>query len=477
MLFNSFEFLLFLPTVLGLYWFVLHRHLRAQNLLLLVASYVFYGWWDWRFLGLIALSTVVDFLVGIRIEKAPDKARKKRWLWVSLGVNLGILGYFKYANFFIENWIAAWQSVGITMHAATLQIILPVGITFYTFQTLSYSIDIYRGKLKATREPVAFAAFVAFFPQLVAGPIERATNLLPQITAPRKFTFEQGRDGMRLILWGMFKKVVVAASCAPYVDMCMADPSAVSGSTLVLGAFLFFFQMYADFSGYSDIAIGTAKLFGFELMTNFKFPYLARNFAEFWRSWHISLNTWIIDYLFMPLVLAWRKAGKRGIIASIVLTFALSGLWHGAHWTFILWGVLNGLLFLPFILKGDLRRTDGSVLAQGRWLPAPREALQVATVLTITALLGVFFRAPDLAIAFEYALHIPTQLLSAPTGLPDNTAAFLGALVGMEYMNRETPRRPLHLPWLPVRWAAYMVLAYLIVDRFNAQEAFIYFQF
>ena len=477
MLFNSFEFLLFLPTVLGLYWFVLHRHLRAQNLLLLVASYVFYGWWDWRFLGLIALSTVVDFFVGIRIEKAPDKARKKRWLWVSLGVNLGILGYFKYANFFIENWIAAWQSVGITMHAATLQIILPVGITFYTFQTLSYSIDIYRGKLKATREPVAFAAFVAFFPQLVAGPIERATNLLPQITAPRKFTFEQGRDGMRLILWGMFKKVVVAASCAPYVDMCMADPSAVFGSTLVLGAFLFFFQMYADFSGYSDIAIGTAKLFGFELMTNFKFPYLARNFAEFWRSWHISLNTWIIDYLFMPLVLAWRKAGKRGIIASIVLTFALSGLWHGAHWTFILWGVLNGLLFLPFILKGDLRRTDGSVLAQGRWLPAPREALQVATVLTITALLGVFFRAPDLAIAFEYALHIPTQLLSAPTGLPDNTAAFLGTLVGMEYMNRETPRRPLHLPWLPIRWAAYMVLAYLIVDRFNAQEAFIYFQF
>ena len=477
MLFNSFEFLLFLPTVLGLYWFVLHRHLRAQNLLLLVASYVFYGWWDWRFLGLIALSTVVDFLVGIRIEKAPDKARKKRWLWVSLGVNLGILGYFKYANFFIENWIAAWQSVGITMHAATLQIILPVGITFYTFQTLSYSIDIYRGKLKATREPIAFAAFVAFFPQLVAGPIERATNLLPQITAPRKFTFEQGRDGMRLILWGMFKKVVVAASCAPYVDMCMADPSAVSGSTLVLGAFLFFFQMYADFSGYSDIAIGTAKLFGFELLTNFKFPYLARNFAEFWRSWHISLNTWIIDYLFMPLVLAWRKAGKRGIIASIVLTFALSGLWHGAHWTFILWGVLNGLLFLPFILKGDLRRTDGSVLAQGRWLPAPREALQVATVLSVTALLGVFFRAPDLAIAFEYALHIPTQLLSAPTGLPDNTAAFLGALVGMEYMNRETPRRPLHLPWLPIRWAAYMVLAYLIVDRFNAQEAFIYFQF
>ena len=235
MLFNSPDFLLFLPIVFGLYWFVTQRNLKGQNLLLLVASYVFYGWWDWRFLGLIALSTIVDFLVGIRIEEAPDKARKKRWLWVSLAVNLGILGYFKYANFFIENWISAWQSLGVTMHASTLQVILPVGISFYTFQTLSYSIDIYRGNLKATRDPVAFGAFVSFFPQLVAGPIERATNLLPQITSPRTFTYEQGRDGMRLILWGMFKKVVVADSCAPYVDMCFDNPEAFSGSTLILG--------------------------------------------------------------------------------------------------------------------------------------------------------------------------------------------------------------------------------------------------
>ncbi len=301
MLFNSPEFLLFLPIVFGLYWFVTQRNLKAQNLLLLVASYVFYGWWDWRFLGLIALSTIVDFLVGIRIEEAPDKARKKRWLWVSLAVNLGILGYFKYANFFIENWISAWDSLGVTMHASTLQVILPVGISFYTFQTLSYSIDIYRGNLKATRDPVAFGAFVSFFPQLVAGPIERATNLLPQITSPRKFTYEQGRDGMRLILWGMFKKVVVADSCAPYVDMCFDNPEAFSGSTLILGAILFSFQIYGDFSGYSDIAIGTAKLFGFELMTNFKFPYFSRDIAEFWRRWHISLSTWFRDYLYIPL--------------------------------------------------------------------------------------------------------------------------------------------------------------------------------
>ena len=477
MLFNSPEFLVFLPVVFGLYWFVAQRHLKAQNLLLLAASYTFYGWWDWHFLGLIALSTAVDFFIGIRMEQAEDRTQRKQWLWASFAVNLGILGYFKYANFFVDNWIAAWQSVGVTMHAATTSIILPVGISFYTFQTLSYTIDIHRGKLKATKDPVAFAAFVAFFPQLVAGPIERATNLLPQISAPRSFTFEQGRDGLRLILWGLFKKVVVAGTCAPYVDMCWADPSAAAGSTLLLGIFLFAFQLYADFSGYSDIAIGTAKLFGFELMTNFKFPLLARNFAEFWRNWHVSLNTWLIDYVFMPMVLAWRKAGKTSIVLAILVTFTLSGLWHGANWTFIIWGVLNALLFLPFALNGALRRNNSDVVAQGRWLPSPLETIQVAGTFTTLSILSVFFRAPDLTAALAQFQHLTHQLLTLPMEAPEHSAAFIGTMMGMEFVNREQPRRPLHLPWVPLRWAAYIVLAFLIIDRFNAEEAFIYFQF
>ncbi len=301
MLFNSPEFLLFLPIVFGLYWFVVQRNLKAQNMLLVIASYVFYGWWDWRFLGLIAFSTLVDYLVGLQIEGAQEKRAKKAWLGVSLLVNLGLLCYFKYSNFFIDSWVDAWASAGVTMHVSSLKVILPVGISFYTFQTLSYSIDIYRGNLKPTRSFINFAAFVSFFPQLVAGPIERASRLLPQIENKRVFKYEEGVAGLRLILWGMFKKVVVADTCAIYANDIFANYTEYSGPTLMLGAVYFAFQIYGDFSGYSDIAIGTAKLFGIQLMTNFKTPYFSRDIAEFWRRWHISLSTWFRDYLYIPL--------------------------------------------------------------------------------------------------------------------------------------------------------------------------------
>ena len=413
MLFNSLEFLLFLPTVFAAYWILnlwtnRPRGLQAQNLLLLIASYVFYGWWDWRFLSLIASSTLVDFAVGIQIAKANDgeipadaddavrSLTAKRWLGVSLGVNLGLLGYFKYANFFIENWIEAWSAIGVHMDPWTLKVILPVGISFYTFQTLSYSIDIYRRRLEPTKNLIEFAAFVSFFPQLVAGPIERASALLPQIASRRKFEYEEGVYGLRLILWGMFKKVVVADTCAIYVNDVFANYTEYSGPTLMMGAVFFAFQIYGDFSGYSDIAIGTARLFGIRLMTNFKTPYFSRDIAEFWRRWHISLSTWFRDYLYIPL--GGSRVGKWKAVRNTFVIFLVSGFWHGANWTFIVWGLIHALLFLPLLLLGKNRRNVADI--QGA--PTFRELGGILATFAAVTIAWVFFRADSIEHAFRY---------------------------------------------------------------------------
>ena len=324
-----------------MYW-ILGRskhQLRLQNTLLVLASYVFYGWWDWRFLSLIALSTIVDFFAGKAIARSASKSRAKLFLAFSLITNLGLLAYFKYANFFIESWIEAWAGVGVEMHASSLNIILPVGISFYTFQTLSYSIDVYKRKMEPTKDIIAFFSFISFFPQLVAGPIERATNLLPQFYKKRNFDYLNAVDGLKQILWGLFKKVVIADNCAIIVNDIFANYASYSGSTLILGAIFFAFQIYGDFSGYSDIAIGTARLFGFNLMQNFAFPYFSRDIAEFWRRWHISLSTWFRDYLYIPLggnrVVKWRW------YYNLFITFLVSGFWHGASWTFLAWGAFG----------------------------------------------------------------------------------------------------------------------------------------
>lgn len=475
MLFNSPAFLLFLPLVFILYWGVFQRNLRAQNVLVLVASYVFYGWWDWRFLGLIALSTAVDFGVGQAIAGAKSRGAAKGWLGLSLAVNLGMLAYFKYANFFIENWIELWSQIGVTMHASTLQVILPVGISFYTFQTLSYSIDVYRGKLQPTRDPVAFAAFVSFFPQLVAGPIERATALLPQIESRRNFHYEDGVQGLRLILWGMFKKVVVADSLAPYVDEIFAAPDEVSGLTLIIGAIYFAFQIYGDFSGYSDIAIGTARLFGIRLMTNFRMPYFSRDIAEFWRRWHISLSTWFRDYLYIPL--GGSRVGRAKAVRNTFVIFLVSGFWHGANWTFIAWGAVHALLFLPMLLTGRNRKRTG----EQRGLPSGRDLLGMACTFAVVCVAWVFFRADSIGAAWEYlGGMVRPSTPDTPTSHVSKTAfAFMAILVAVDFvlLQMHADHVLLSRRMRPFRWFVYTAGSWLVWKHFSSLGTFIYFQF
>ena len=371
MLFNSVDFAIFLPVAFVLYWFVFSNSLKYQNLLIVASSYMFYGWWDWRFLGLIVFSTVLDFYIGKTLAKTTHERNRKLLLYTSVGVNLGFLGIFKYCDFFILGFIDAFSLFGIDISAGSLNIVLPVGISFYTFQTLSYSIDVYRRKLKHTEDFMAFSAFVCFFPQLVAGPIERAKNLLPQFLKARKFNYEQAADGMRQILWGLFKKVVVADNCAVFVNQIFDNPDSLSGSTLFLGAVLFAFQIYGDFSGYSDIAIGTSRLFNINLKQNFAYPYFSRNIGEFWRRWHISLSTWFRDYLYIPL--GGSKGGAWNKIRNVFVIFLVSGLWHGASWNFVVWGGLNALYFLPLMLTKN-NRNHLNIAAEGGGVPTFKES-------------------------------------------------------------------------------------------------------
>lgn len=500
MVFNSLEFIVFLPLVFIAFWLLnrwTHEQqgIDAQNLLLVLVSYIFYGWWDARFLSLIAFSTAVDFFVGLKIAKAnesiasapPDVRSQgaRKWLFLSLAVNLGLLGYFKYANFFIESWVEAWASVGLQVHISTLQIILPVGISFYTFQTLSYSIDVYRRKLQPTRNFIAFSAFVSFFPQLVAGPIERASALLPQISQRRIFDHELATSGIRLILWGMFKKVMIADTCAVYVDDIFSNYSAYPGPTLVLGALLFSFQIYGDFSGYSDIAIGSARLFGIRLMTNFKAPYLSRDIAEFWRRWHISLSGWFRDYLYIPL--GGSKAGKKKAVRNTFLIFIVSGFWHGANWTFLVWGGLHALLFLPLLLANKNRRYSTNHFA----ISSPREFFGILLTFCTVVVTWVFFRADNLEHAFGYLsgwTTLPDSWLGYKWILPANAmrSDFLAILFSLILLlivetilstGVHLDRLKTHLRrWEPVYWALGIVVI-MMSPGLDKDVAFIYFAF
>ena len=409
MLFNSIDFAIFLPIVFILYWFGTNRNLKLQNFLIVAASYLFYGWWDWRFLSLILFSTIVDYSVGLGLLKQVNQTKRKILLWTSILVNLGFLGFFKYYNFFLDNFITAFSFFGTEIQANTLNIILPVGISFYTFQTLSYSIDVYKRKLEPTKDFIAFSAFVSFFPQLVAGPIERSTHLLPQFYTKRTFDYSKAVDGMRQILWGLFKKIVIADNCAEYANLIFNNSADYSGSTLVLGALFFTFQIYGDFSGYSDIAIGTSRLFGFDLMRNFNFPYFSRDIAEFWRRWHISLSTWFRDYLYIPL--GGSRGGTWMKVRNTFIIFIVSGFWHGANWTFVVWGALNAIYFLPLLLTKN-NRNNIDIVAKGKLLPSLKDFVLIVITFSLTVFSWIFFRAENIGHAW---LFIQDMLIGLTT--------------------------------------------------------------
>lgn len=478
MVFNSIDFALFLPIVLILYWAVPKRNLRVQNVLLLTASYVFYGWWDWRFLFLIVVSSSVDYLVGRGLAKTHEKRKRKLLLLTSIFINIGILGFFKYYNFFLENFIETFRFFGHAIHPRGLNIILPVGISFYTFQTLSYSIDVYRRKIEPTKDIIAFFAFVSFFPQLVAGPIERAKNLMPQFCSKRTFKFDNAIDGMRQILWGLFKKIVIADNCAIAVNTIFSNYSNYSGSTLLLGALFFAFQIYADFSGYSDIAIGTARLFGIKLMSNFAFPYFSRNIAEFWRRWHISLSTWFRDYVYIPL--GGSRCSTFLKIRNVFVIFIVIGFWHGANWTFIVWGALNALYFLPIMLLNKNRKYTDTV-AKGKILPNIKEVFGIGTTFFMTLIAWVFFRSESVNQAVQYIGTIfSLSLFSAPDVFPIDTFVLIILFVLSEWVQRNKQHvLQFDKGTVPgfVQWGIYYVIISVIIYFGGNEQPFIYFQF
>lgn len=483
MLFNSIDFAIFLPIVFILYWFVTDKNLKLQNFLIVAASYLFYGWWDWRFLSLILFSTIVDYTIGRQLRNEENQLKRKILLWTSILVNLGFLGFFKYYNFFLDNFITAFSFFGQDIQANSLNIIPPVGISFYTFQTLSYTIDVYKRKLEPTKDFIAFSAFVSFFPQLVAGPIERATHLLPQFYTKRTFDYSKAVDGMRQILWGLFKKIVIADNCAEFANQIFNNSADMNGSTLVLGALFFTFQIYGDFSGYSDIAIGTSRLFGFDLMRNFNFPYFSRDIAEFWRRWHISLSTWFRDYLYIPL--GGSRGGTWMKVRNTFIIFIVSGFWHGANWTFIVWGALNAIYFLPLLLTNN-NRNNLETVAQGKLLPSIKELSFMLLTFGLTVFAWIFFRAENIGHAISYISEILSpSIFTIPkfAGMYDAliTIILVAIFVLVEWKGREGQYAISNIGqrwYRPLRWTFYSLIIFAIGMFMSSDETpFIYFQF
>ncbi len=479
MSFDSIIYAIFLPIVFAIYWILPKDRLLLKNLVLLVASYVFYAWWDWRFLSLIVFSSFVDYFVALRMQETTDDRRRKALLWISLIANIGLLFVFKYFNFFVDSFIDAFAMMGIELQSRSLNIVLPVGISFYTFQTLSYTLEIYHKRFNAQRNLINYLTYVSFFPQLVAGPIERPQSLLPQFDKQKSFSSTEGSKAMRQILWGLFKKIVIADNCAIYVNMVFADYQDYSASALLLAAILFSFQIYGDFSGYSDIAIGSARLFGIKLRQNFAYPYFSRDIAEFWRRWHISLTTWFRDYVYIPL--GGSRGSKWKVIRNVFIIFLVSGFWHGANWTFIAWGGLNALLFIPLIVLGR-NRHNLDVVEMPNIVSAIKNIFSMLVCFVTISMTWIFFRSETISDALEYfSIMLDVSLISVPDKKPEMlTLVVLLVMLIVEWLGRRQlfalenmeTKLPIYL-----RWIFYLVVLLSIILYGAPGQNFIYFQF
>ncbi len=479
MLFNSFTFLLFFSVVFSIYWFVFPNRLKLQNAFLLLASYVFYGWWSWKFLVLKSLSSLFGFSAGYLIGRTENANHRKLFLVISVVANLVFLGVFKYYNFFVSSFAEMLSLFGMHVDAMTLNILLPIGISFYTFHNISYVIDVYRKELKPTEDMIAYFSFISFFPQLVSGPIMKAKDFLPQFLKKRTFDEQRAVEGLRFILWGYFKKVVIADGCAVFANAIFDSYTTQPASVLLLGVLYFAIQIYGDFSGYTDIAIGLGKLFGFEFTLNFKTPYFSRTIPEFWKRWHISLTSWFRDYIYIPL--GGNRGGKWIAFRNIFIVFLLSGLWHGANWTFIVWGVLYALLYIPSIFNPEKEKLSPYIGYQ-KTLPSIKESLEMLVTFVLVCIAWVFFRSPSIHAAIDYFKAIATHSFS-PKGYyffsPFHMLPILVFFFGMEWFNRDKDCQ-LYLPFRKeYRWLSYalILLAILFHVNFHKASEFIYFQF
>ena len=498
--FNSLEFALFLPVVFFIYWYVVRENLKAQNILMLTASYVFYGWWDLRFLLLLVVLSLANYFIGTGISRFREKKRGRILLVAGLVMNIGVLAFFKYFNFFIDSFIDLVSLTGYDLPRTTLKVILPLGISFYTFLSISYIVDIYKREIEAERNIVEVLLALSFFPIILAGPIQMPKTLLPQIKSRREFSYDLAVDGLRQIMWGLFAKVVVADNLANNVDNCFHNFSDYSGSTLLIGAVLYAIQIYADFSGYSNIAIGVGKLFGFRLMQNFAYPYFSRDITEFWKRWHISLTTWLRDYIFLPLSfnLSFRIHSQKVLrirsdhfiyIAASLVTWFLTGLWHGANYTFVLWGMINGLFLILYHLQAKPRK---KFLKRLKINNNNNVLVMAETMMTlfIIVLSWVFFRAQTVADAVSYVNEIFSRSLFRISAedlraMTQGRELIYDSLLAMcflvfEYFQR-SKFHPLQFDGQRIkpifRWGVYNAILLLILFYQGDQQVFIYFQF